>query len=107
MRTHISRRKNYLPGLVLTVALWVFAVFIFLSIPPSSVLIIGIFITIFITAVFLTSSLLLGNSRNGLFIVLAILVLVILKRLDMLTLLSGIIVFALLFTLNLLFKRDK
>lgn len=105
MRSHHVKRKNYLPGLVLTIVFWILAVFIFFAVPPTSAIVIGAFLLIFLIASFLTSSLILGNSRSGFFVILIILVLGLLKKTDMLNIFSGVIVVAVLFTFNLLVKK--
>lgn len=62
----IKRRKNFFPTLVLAILSWLGWVFVLLKIPPESTFSLLAFFFLFFVALFLTSALLLANSRRGL-----------------------------------------
>lgn len=60
-----KRRKNFLPALVLAITGWLgWSVYV-RQVSPANGLRISMFLVIFFSAVFLTTSLLWGNSRRG------------------------------------------
>ncbi len=107
MRSIKKRRKNYFPTLTITLLLWLISVIIFVFVNPTSFTIIAPFVIMITLALFFTFSLLLGNSRSGLFATLIIVSLVLLKRMNTLSIFSGVIVVAVLTTVNLLFKKER
>ena len=70
MRDSAKRRKNFLPTLLMALALWGAWFLIFFKIPPETLLAFFGFYFFLFGAVFLTSALVLAHSRRGLWIAL-------------------------------------
>ncbi len=100
-------RKNYLPSLILAVLFWLGGGFIFFTLPPNSILIIGIFLILTTLAIFLTFSFILRSSKRGLVLTLGIIFLVLLKKIAQLTFVNVLLVFAILITISVFLKKSK
>lgn len=106
MRSIKQKHKSYLPALILTILFWLISGYIFFTIPPSSILIIEVFLTLSILSIFLTLSLILGSSKRGVFFTIGIIALTLLKKINQLTLLNIFLVLAILTTFSFLIKKS-
>jgi len=99
------KRKNFLPTLLVALFFWANIVFIIFRLSPSSLFTICHFLFSIFMALFLTSSLVLANSRRGFLLATGIIIFLILRLTKMANFLNLILLFGILLSLELYFKK--
>ncbi len=100
-----QKRKNYLPSLLITIVFWLILGFIFLKVPPGSLIVIGLFFIFLFLSLFFTLSLLLVSSKKGLLFSVGLIVLIFLKKFGQLTIVNGLLFLGIILTLNYVLKK--
>lgn len=96
----LNQRKNFLPAFLLAVLTWFLWSWLIFSVPPTSNLIIGLFLVLLFLALFLTAALTLANSRRGFFIAFAVVGFLLFRLFGLANLLNLILLAAILFCLE-------
>lgn len=104
---HIQKQKNYLLSFIVTLVFWVGTGFIFFTLPPASLLIVGLFSISLFLALFFTLSLIIGNSKYGFLTSTGLIVIIVLRKLGQATALNLFLLLIIIITLNLLFKKRQ
>lgn len=104
---HKPKQKNYLLSFLITLAFWLGTGFIFLTIPPKSLLIIGLFVILLFLALFFTLSLITASSKYGFLISIGLTLILILKKTGQATPLNLFLLLIIIIILNLLFKKRQ
>ena len=98
----IHVKKRPLVSLIITLIGWLGLASILWYIPPSSVMVEIIVMTALLLVVFMTLSWLIGNTKKGLVLTLVIIVLLVMRRLNILDWLNFGLVLGLLGLINLI-----
>lgn len=100
-----QRRKNFLPTLLLVLFFWLGLGWIIFWVRPESFFPITIFFIFFFCALFLTSALILANSRRGLLVALGLTAFLILRYHQLANFLNLCLLLGILFFLELFYRR--
>ncbi|SRR5258706_2665745 len=68
----VLKRKNFAPTFIITIALWISVILLIINTNPNQFAVVHLFFILFFLAVFLTSAILLVNTRRGILIALGI-----------------------------------
>jgi len=107
MRARAKKRKNFLPTLLVALFFWIAWGLILFKIPPGGFLVFFAFYFSLFAAIFLTSALLLANSRRGLMISLVLIGILILRQLGLANILNTILLFSSLISLEVYFSKRR
>lgn len=99
------KNKNFLPTLLVALFSWLGLTLIILYASPTSLFLLTTFYLLLFMALFLTLSLLLGNSRRGFLISLGIIIFLLLRFLKMAYFLNLALLIGTLVSLELYFKK--
>jgi hypothetical protein len=100
-----KRRKNFFPTLVLAVLSWLGWFFVLLRIPPETTFSLFAFFFLLFVALFLTSALLLANSRRGLMAALFVILVLVFRYYQIGNLVNLILLLAIFVALELFFSK--
>lgn len=98
-------RKNFLPTLILTIALWVAVACLVYFVEPGTLGAIPIFFAVIFFVLLFTFSTLFANTRRGLLTALAITIFLILRYLGVGNILNFLLIAGLTITLELYFSN--
>lgn len=101
----LNQRKNFLPAFILAILAWLLWGWLIFSAPPTSNLLIILFLVLLFLALFLTTALALANSRRGLFIALAVVGFLTFRLLHLANLLNLLLLAAILICLELYLNK--
>ena len=101
----IKRRKNFLPTLFLAGLTWLCWAFVLFKIPPESTFLLFVFFFLLFTALFLTSALLLANSRRGLIMALFVILVLVFRYYQIGNFINLILLLAIFVALELFFAK--
>ncbi|MCR4263553.1 MAG: hypothetical protein NUV98_02430 [Candidatus Roizmanbacteria bacterium] len=106
--SHIRyRHKHFLLTAAIALLLWAASGYVFLSVPPTNLWVIGAFFLLMCGALFLTASLLLGNSRHGFLVVFILMGYLLLRLMQQDIVLNMILLVSLAITLEMYFRQRK
>ncbi|MBI4136830.1 hypothetical protein HY469_02095 [Candidatus Roizmanbacteria bacterium] len=103
----IYRRKHFLLTGIIALLFWISFAYMFFSVAPSTVWIIGIFFVMISGALFLTTSLLVGNSRHGFLLVFVIIGYLLLRLLHQDIVINIVLLVSLAVTIELYFRQIR
>ena len=108
MGTHARyRHKHFLLTSIIALFLWISSGYIIFSVAPANIWVIGAFFLVISGALFLTASLLLGNSRHGLLVVFILMGYLLLRLMQQDIVVNLILLFSLAITLEIYFSQKN
>jgi hypothetical protein len=103
----MRKRKNFFPAFLLTILSWLLLSYLVLFTAPDSLILISIFYFLVLTSFFLTFSLILANSRQGLMLSLFLIILALLKQIKILNIINFAILLGIFISLEIYFANHK